>query len=93
MSTSGHSDMSLALLHNTAALEGNLAAAQHGADIDTSAEADELSHMAADMTHAAHQKGRMPSSTVPTPGAFSAHLQPKSACVLPTTLPSALCNS
>lgn len=80
-STSGYSDMSLALLHNTAALEGNLAAAQHGADIDISAEADELSHMAADMTHAAHQKGRMPDTTVSSPGAHSAQVHLELACV------------
>ena len=56
---SGHSDMSQALLFNTAALYSNLAAAQRGDDIEISAEADEL--------HDADARGMAPQFAAPSP--------------------------
>ena len=66
----GHSDMSQALLHNTAALESNLTAAQHGDGVDTSAEVDELRLIAADATDTAHQKEVRPGLISPASGAY-----------------------
>ena len=62
--------MSQALLHNTAALESNLTAAQHGDGVDTSAEVDELRLIAADATDTAHQKEVRPGLISPASGAY-----------------------
>lgn len=67
----GHSDLSQALLYNTAALEGNLSAALRGADVDTSAEADELRHLTADATMPAHHPEAIPDPALTPPGAFT----------------------
>lgn len=70
-STVGHSDLSQALLQNTAALEGNLSASQCGADIDTSDEADELRHLATDATGTAHHHEAPAGPSVPRSGAIA----------------------